>query len=102
MVRKKGFDIKKLMFFGGIPTAIVAIISFVVLSSKTITAYADLPKEVSDVKQEVSKVDKYIEKQQMQNDLMEKMLEKENKKETILSPDGKFRMNSETGKWEKI
>lgn len=99
---KKGFDYKKLMVFGGIPTAVVAIISFVVLSSKTVTVYAELPKEVSQVKEEVSKVDKYIEKQQMQNELMEKILEKGNKKEPVLSPDGKFQLDEETQKWRKI
>lgn len=100
MIKKKSFDIKKLMFFGGIPTVIVGILGFMISSSKAITVYAELPKEVSEVKQEVEKVDEYIKEQRMQNRLMQKMVSQRD--EVIYSPDGKQYFDKDEQKWKKV
>lgn len=101
-MRKKPFDIKKLLIFGGIPAALAGLLTFVVTSSKTITVYADLPQAVNDNKTEIMKIDNYIEKQQMQNELMQKIVNERSNSEKILSEDKRKYFDEETKTWRKI
>lgn len=98
-IKKKEFDIKKLMWIGGVATAILSLTGAVVASSKTITIYAELPKEVSEVKKEIDDVGEYIKEQRMANKLMQEMVEHKNK---VLSPDGKMYFDEDDKKWKKV
>jgi len=100
MIKKKTLDIGKIMLWGGIPSAIIAIFGFIIASSKTITVYADLPKEVEEVKGDVGDVKEYIKEQRMSNELMQKIVEK--KDERIISEDGKRYWDADTQAWRKI
>lgn len=100
MVKKDSFDFKKLMVFGSIPTIIIAVIGFIVVSSKTITVYADLPKEVEQTRSDVVDVKEYIKEQKMANDLMQKIVTKND--DVVISPDGKSYYDESLKKWRPL
>lgn len=97
---KKIFDYKKFLIFGGIPTALVSILGFMVVSSKTITVYAELPKQVEETKQEVGDIKDYVKQQRMQNELMQKIVSQHD--EPKISDDGKTFYNEDEKEWQPI
>ena len=104
---KKRFDYKKLLIFGGIPTCLLSIIGFIVISSKTITTYAELPKELAETKGEVGDIKSLIKEQQIiqreQQKINQYYYQKEiNNDEIIYSQDGYYYWNPELQEWRDV
>lgn len=97
--KKNNFDVKKIMIIGGIGTALLSLTGFVVASSKTITVYAELPKEVEKTKEDLGDIKDYVKQQRLSNELMQKMVEQ---KEKVFSPDGKSYWDEDEHKWKKV
>lgn len=64
----------------------------------TLAQYITLPTRVEAVEQKTDKIEEYIQKQQIYNDLLNQSIQQ--KQEDIISPDGKFFM--ENGQWKPI
>lgn len=96
--------IKKLMLFGGIPTCVVSILGFIILSSRTVTVYADLPKKVEKIEDYIEAQQQANEIQKKANELLQKIVTDDRKdvEQVIISPDGKKVFNHKTGSWDLI
>ena len=94
MVKKKTFDLKKWLWIAGVP----AVLGAIVLISKTITTYADLPKEVNATKEEVGDIKQWIGEQRAINDYY---YQKE-KQDIIYSPDLKWYWNDLKQEWRPV
>lgn len=103
MVKKK-FDIKKWLFFGGIPTCIASVVGFIILSSKTVTSYAELPEKVEKIESYVEQQKRANEIQQKANELLQKIVTKSEttEEEVIVSKDGKMFWNHKDKEWQPI
>lgn len=66
-----------------------------------VAAYITLPTRVEAVEEKTGKIEDYIREQQIANDLMQQMLQKENP-EMIISPDGKKYYDPKDGKWKPL
>ena len=93
MVRRKGFDFKKWIWIGAVPTSLGAI-GFIAVN---LTTYIKLPDRVASAEEKVDTIEDYIQKQQMANELMQQMIQQ--KDEVIYSPDKKYYWDSEKEKW---
>ena len=98
MVKKKSFNFQKWLWIGTAPTVFGAILFF----SKTITTHAEMPARVQ-------KIEDYIQAQQQANEiqkeanvLLQKIITRDENKEIVLSPDGKFFWNEDLKEWKSI
>lgn len=96
---KKKIDIGKWLLLGGVPTALVSLIGFLVISSKTITVYAEVPKKVEKIEKYIDALEQSREVQQKANELMQQRLDKE---EVIYSPDGRSYLDKESNTWKPV
>lgn len=103
MVKKKPFEWKNPMLWGGAIVSLGIVFTFLTKFVDFIRipeALAATEKKIEVVKEDVEDVKDYIKEQRIQNQLMQKMVDKDKKQ--ILSPDGKFYFEEETGKWRKV
>ena len=64
--------------------------------------YITLPDRVMAQEAKVETIEDYIQQQVQANELLQQIVTKQEKKEVILSPDGKRYWNSESGEWRPI
>lgn len=104
MVTKKRFiDLKNPLVWGSAIVSLGIVFTFLTKAVdffRLPEALAATDKKVEVVKEDVEDVKDYIKEQRIQNQLMQKMIDKD--KQPVLSPDGKFYLEEETGKWKKV
>ena len=93
---KKKIWYQNWMWIAGIP----AVIGAIVISSKTITTFAELPKVVEETKKDVVDIKELLKEQRMANELMQKYVIRD--EEIIYSEDGKKYFNKEKQQWRPI
>ena len=98
-MKEKTFDFKKWIWIGAVPTVFGAI----VLCSKTIIAYAEMPQKVAKIEQYIEAQQRSNEIQQQANDLMQQIITKEKESDPIIfSPDKKKFWNIEKQEWRSV
>lgn len=96
IIKNKPFDFKKILLIGAVPTTLGAI-GWLAVSLAT---YIELPKRVEASEKRVTTIEDYIRVQQTANDLMQKLVNKE--EEIIYSQDKKYYWNSEKKIWRSV
>ena len=81
-------------------TGAIALLGAVGTGVVTLARYITLPSRVEAVEDKTNKIESYIEKQQMANELMQQMIKQD--KEILLSPDKKYFWDEESGEWRPI
>lgn len=94
--KEQVFDFKKILLIGAVPTTLGAI-GWLAVSLAT---YIELPKRVEASEKRVATIEDYIKVQQTANDLMQKLVNKE--EEIIYSQNKKFYWNAEKKNWRPI
>lgn|SRR3990167_3569346 len=98
MAKKKSFNFQKWLWIGAVPTALGAILIF----SKTITTYAEIPAKVQKIEDYIQAQQQANEIQKEANALLQKIITRDENKEIVLSPDGKFFYSEDLKKWRPI
>lgn len=103
MIKKKSFELKNPMLWGGAIVSIGIVLTFLTKFVDFIRipdALAATNKKVEEVENQVTDVKEYIKEQKIANDLMQKYVTKEEK--VILSPNGKQFWNEKLKQWRPI
>ena len=82
-----------------VPSIVVSVgaLGTIILKS---AEYILLPTRVEAVEQKADKIEQYIERQQVQNELLQQMITQD--KQPILSPDKRYFYSEQLGEWRPI
>lgn len=107
MIKKKSFDFKNPVFIGSIVVSLGIIFTFltkvvdflrvpdaIAAEAKRIDKLEESTQQIAEVLKEQSTINKYIQEQDAKD-------KKHDQELPVLSPDGKFYLDKETGKWKK-
>ena len=99
-MKKNILNFKKWIWIGAIPTALGTILLF----SKTITIYAEMPEKIQKIEEYIDAQQQSNEIQQKANELMQQILIQKEKQTNIpiVSKDGKWFWNEAKKEWRPI
>lgn len=89
--KKPGMIAASIAMVGALGTAVI-----------TLARYIALPQRVEAVEQKTDKIEQYIERQVIQNEILTEILEKQKEEKIIISPNGKRFWDKKLKKWRPI